>query len=80
MGNAFVNAFAVLEPASGSDAFSTRQAPRRPASFFEARAGVNRLFRAPAAAGSFAEDLVETAPSETATFVVDQFLKRPKLA
>lgn len=80
MGNAFVNAFAVLEPASGSDAFSARQAPRRPAAFFETRAGLNRLFRAPAAAGSFAEDLVETAPSETATFVVDQFLKRPKLA
>ncbi|MDL1872976.1 hypothetical protein FBR05_12365 [Deltaproteobacteria bacterium PRO3] len=80
MGNAFVNAFAVLEPASGSDAFSTRQAPRRPASFFEARAGVNRLFRAPAAAAPFAEDLVETAPSEAVGFVVEQFLQRPKWA
>lgn len=80
MGNAFVNAFAVLEPASGSDAFSQHQKPRRPTSFFEARAGVNRLFRAPAATAPVAEDLVETAPSKVTGFVVEQFLQRPKLA
>ncbi len=80
MGNAFVNAFAVLEPANGTDGFSQSQRPRRPAAFFEARAEVNRLFRAPGAATKVAEDAFEAAPSEVTGFVVDQFLNRPKMA
>lgn len=73
MGNAFVNAFAVLEPATGTDGFSRREAPRKPAAFFEARAGMNRLFRANLA---FAPAPVEI--ESPAEFVVGEFLKRQK--
>lgn len=79
MGNNFVNAFVALEPAAGQDGFHNRPAPRKPTAFFEARTGVNRLFRSNLAVPSY-EETCEIEPSETTTFVVDQFLKRPKLA
>jgi len=78
MGNAFVNTFAVLEPSTGQDDFRVQQKPRRPAAFFEGQVGVNRLFRANLAFVTETENDIEAA--ETATFVVDQFLKRPRMA
>ncbi|MCC6272726.1 MAG: hypothetical protein IT572_04610 [Deltaproteobacteria bacterium] len=79
MGNGFVNAFVALEPSSGQDGFQTRAVSRKPAAFFVSRAGVNRLFRSNLAVPSH-EETHECESSEAASFVVDQFVKRPKLA
>jgi len=78
MGNAFVNAFAVLEPSTGKDGFSRRQAPRKPS---ESRTGVNRLFRSNLASLPSLENNQEPETSEDkVTFVVESFLKRPTMA
>ena len=81
MRNAFVNAFAALEPSSGKDGFSHRNPPRKPASFFESRVSLNRLFRAPAAnsAGTGALSELET-QEKSVEIVLEQFLKQPKMA
>lgn len=78
MGNTFVNTFAALEPAAGRDDFRIQQKPRKPTSFFEGQVGVNRLFRANLAFVPESQENEET--PEAASFVVDQFLKRPKMA
>lgn len=81
MGNAFINAFAALEPSSGKDGFSHRNPPRKPAAFFESRMSMNRLFRAQAAntAGTGALSGLDT-QEKAVEIVLEQFLNQPRMA